>query len=205
MGLFPIFVKLQGKLVTIVGGGKIAEGKIPALLEAGARVRVVAPQVSTKIAGWVGDKQVEWRPKVFEAGDLQDSHLAIAATSLSAVNHEVFLEAEAQKIWCNSVDDIENCHFYYGAIVQRGDLQIAISTNGKSPALAQRIRKELEKQFGPEYTLWLEWLGAARETLRATGEDQEVTKGLLHRLASRPMFRRFVEQSTKEFPGKEVQ
>jgi siroheme synthase-like protein len=205
MSLFPIFVKLQGKLVTIVGGGKIAEGKIPALLEAGARIRLVAPQVSARINEWVSNGQIEWWPKIFEAGDLREAYLAIAATAATTVNHEVFVEAEAQKIWCNSVDDIENCHFYYGSIVQRGDLQIAISTNGKSPALAQRIRKELEKQFGPEYALWLEWLGAARETLRATSEDHELTKQLLHRLASRPMFQRFLEQAENDFSSKEVQ
>lgn len=205
MSLFPIFVKLQGKLVTIIGGGQIAEGKIPGLLEAGGRVRLVAPHVSPKITEWIRKGQIEWWPKLFEAGDLREAHLVIAATSSSAVNHEVFVEAEAQKLWCNSVDDIENCHFYYGASVQRGDLQIAISTNGKSPALAQRIRKELEMQFGPEYALWLEWLGAARETLRATSENPEATKQLLHRLASRPMFERFLEQAGDKSSGQGVE
>ncbi|HXM97706.1 MAG TPA: bifunctional precorrin-2 dehydrogenase/sirohydrochlorin ferrochelatase [Candidatus Dormibacteraeota bacterium] len=204
MSLFPMFVKLQGRLVTIIGGGKIAESKIPGLLEAAACIRVIAPNVSPKIAEWIRNGQIVWWSKAFAPGDLQDTHLVIAATSSSAANHEVFLEAEAQKIWCNSVDDIENCHFYYGSIVQRGDLQIAISTNGKSPALAQRIRKELETQFGPEYALWLEWLGAARETLRATSENHELTKELLHRLASRPMFERFIEQSGNPSSGKEV-
>src|ERR1700687_299915 len=204
MSLFPMFVKLQGRLVTIIGGGKIAESKIPGLLEAAACIRVIAPNVSPKIAEWIRNGQIVGGSKAFAPGDFQDTHLVIAATSSSAANHEVFLEAEAQKIWCNSVDDIENCHFYYGSIVQRGDLQIAISTNGKSPALAQRIRKELETQFGPEYALWLEWLGAARETLRATSENHELTKELLHRLASRPMFERFIEQSGNPSSGKEV-
>jgi precorrin-2 dehydrogenase/sirohydrochlorin ferrochelatase len=199
-----MFVKLQGRLITIIGGGQIAESKIPGLLEAAARIRLIAPTVSPKIAEWIRTGQMEWWAKTFAPGDLQDTQLVIAATSSSSVNHEVFLEAEAQKIWCNSVDDIENCHFYYGSIVQRGDLQIAISTNGKSPALAQRIRKELEIQFGPEYALWLEWLGAARETLRATSENHELTKELLHRLASRPMFERFIEQSGNKSSGKEA-
>jgi precorrin-2 dehydrogenase/sirohydrochlorin ferrochelatase len=204
MSLFPMFVKLQGRLITIIGGGQIAESKIPGLLEAAARIRLIAPTVSPKIAEWIRTGQIEWWSKTFAPGDLQDTYLVIAATSSSSVNHEVFLEAEAQKIWCNSVDDTENCHFYYGSIVRRGDLQIAISTNGKSPALAQRIRKELEIQFGPEYALWVEWLGAARETLRATSENHELTKELLHRLASRPMFERFIEQSGNKSSGKEV-
>ena len=96
------------------------------------------------------------------------------------------------------MDDIENCHFYYGSIVQRGDLQIAISTNGKSPALAQRLRKELEAQFGAEYAAWVEWLGAAREVLRAQTGDAESTKRWLHILASRPMFEKFLKQAGQD-------
>jgi siroheme synthase-like protein len=99
---------------------------------------------------------------------------------------------------CNAVDDIENCHFYYGSIVQRGDLQIAVSTNGKSPALAQRLRQELEQQFGPEYEVWLEWLGAARELLRAAdGGGTESNKQVLHQLASKPMYERFVKEANE--------
>jgi len=97
-------------------------------------------------------------------------------------------------------DDIEHCHFYYGAVVQRGDLQIAISTNGKSPALAQRLRKELERELGPEYEAWVQWLGAAREALRASGPNSESTKKLLHVLASRPMFQEFLRQANRR-PG----
>jgi siroheme synthase-like protein len=100
---------------------------------------------------------------------------------------------------CNAVDDIENCHFYYGSIVQRGELQIAISTNGKSPALAQRLRQELEQQFGTEYEVWLEWLGAARELLRAADRGgTESNKQMLHHLASKPMYERFVKESRRE-------
>ncbi|MGC1414761.1 MAG: hypothetical protein WA817_05745, partial [Candidatus Acidiferrum sp.] len=103
-------------------------------------------------------------------------------------------------VLCNAVDDIEHCHFYYGAIVQRGDLQIAISTNGKSPSLAQRLRQEFEAQFGPEYEVWLDWLGAAREALRASNPSSDTTRRLLHELASRPMFEQFVRE-TKRHPG----
>jgi siroheme synthase-like protein len=103
---------------------------------------------------------------------------------------------------CNAVDDIEHCHFYYGSVVQRGDLQIAISTNGKSPALAQRLRLQLEKQFGPEYELWLEWLGAAREALRAGDDSAESKKVLLHNLASEPMFARFLLEARRQRAGK---
>src|SRR5271170_8176020 len=201
MSLFPIFVKLEGRLIVVIGGGAIAEGKIPSVLSAGARIRLIAPSITPQTAEWVRFGKIDWLPKEFEPGDLGGAFLTIAATSAPGVNEAVFREAEACGILCNAVDDIEHCHFYYGAVVQRGDLQIAISTNGKSPALAQRLRQEFEEEFGPEYEAWLQWLGAAREALRATGPGSESAKKLLHELASRPMFEEFVRQ-TFERPGR---
>ena len=195
MSLFPIFVKLQGRLVIVIGGGTIAEGKIAGLLAAGARVRVISPAISPALAERVRDRKIEWLAKVFEPGDLSGAHLVIAATSALGVNEAAFREAEARGIFCNAVDDIEHCHFYYGSVVQRGDLQIVISTNGKSPALAQRLRQELEAQFGPEYEVWLESLGAARELLRAASSDPESNKTLLHQLASQPAFEQFLRET----------
>lgn len=195
MSLLPIFVKLRDRLVLVVGGGTIAEGKIEALLAAEARVRVVAPEVTPAIAHWIAQGRVEWKAKPFAPADLDGAYLVIAATSAPGVNEAVFSAADAQGILCNAVDDIEHCHFYYGSVVQRGDLQIAISTNGKSPALAQRLRLQLEKQFGPEYELWLEWLGAAREVLRAGDTSAASKKALLHSLASEPMFERFLREA----------
>jgi siroheme synthase-like protein len=193
--LFPAFIKLEKRNVTIVGGGNIATEKIPSLLQAGAKVRVISPKITPIIAEWVRNAQVEWLPKPFEPADLQSAFLVIAATSLRELNRSVFLAAEAQGALCNAVDDIEHCHFYYGSIVQRGDLQIAISTNGKSPALAQRLRKELSDQFGPEYETWLDWLGAAREVLRSQSNEPEATKRWLHLLASRPSFEQFLRET----------
>lgn len=198
MSLFPMFVKLEGRLVVVVGGGVIAEGKILALLEAEARVRLVAPAITPAIAAWVRQRKVDWLPKEFAAGDLDGAFLVIAATSAAGINESVFHEAEARGILCNAADDVANCHFYYGAVVQRGDLQIAVSTNGKSPSLAQRIRKDLEQQYGEEYALWLDWLGTARELIRAGASSGEEKKALLHQLASREMFERFRSQTRAE-------
>ena len=205
MSLFPVFVKLQGRLVVVVGGGEVAAGKIDGLMLAGARVRIVAPEVHASLVEPIRNRKIEWLPRTFEAGDLNGATLAIAATSAPGVNASVYREAETRGILCNAVDDIENCHFYYGSIVQRGDLQIAISTNGKSPALAQRLRQELEQQFGPEYEVWLEWLGAARELLRAAdGSDTESNKQMLHHLASKPMYERFVKEARRVLPRQGV-
>jgi siroheme synthase-like protein len=198
MNLFPMFVKLQGRRVVVVGGGEIAAGKIEGLRKAGAKVRLVAPRVHSSLVNLIRSRKIEWIPREFAAGDLDGAAVAIAATSVYDVNASVFRQAESRGIFCNAVDDIENCHFYYGSVVQRGDLQIAISTNGKSPALAQRLRRELEQQFGPEYEVWLEWLGAARELLRAADGGAESTKQMLHHLASKPMYEQFVKEAGKK-------
>jgi siroheme synthase-like protein len=195
MTLFPMFMKLHGRLVVVVGGGEIATAKIEGLLRAGARVRLIAPEVHPAVVGAIRSRQIEWIPREFEEADLQGATLVIAATSAPGVNARVYREAEARGILCNAVDDIENCHFYYGSVVQRGDLQIAVSTNGKSPALAQRLRQELEQQFGPEYEVWVEWLGAARELLRAANGGAESNKEMLHHLASKSMYEQFVKES----------
>ncbi len=198
MTLFPAFLKLENRQVVIIGGGSLAESKLPALLEAGARVRIISPRLNASLTAQVRAHNLDWSPKLYEPGDLAGAFLVIAATAIPEVNAAVFREAETRGILCNAVDDIANCHFYYGSIVQRGDLQIAISTNGKSPALAQRLRKELERQFGPEYAAWLDWLGAARQLLRAQDSEPELTKQWLHLLASRPMFEKFLHDAAAQ-------
>lgn len=197
MSLFPMFVKLRGRHVVVVGGGEIAASKMDGLLQAGAKVLVVSPALNAQLSTLVREGKIEWREREFAPDDLQDAFLVIAATSVPSVNLSVYRAADARGLLCNAVDDIENCHFYYGSIVQRGDLQIAISTNGKSPALAQRLRKELEAEFGPEYESWLEWLGAARDVLRASGASQAQNKEVLHNLASRESFERFLAEAKR--------
>jgi len=198
MNLFPLFVKLDGRRVIVVGGGEIATSKMEGLLQAGANIVVVSPALNAQLTALVRENKIVWREKDFSAEDLQDAFLVIAATSVPSVNEAVYRAADARGLLCNAVDDIENCHFYYGAVVQRGDLQIAISTNGKSPALAQRLRKELEAQFGVEYENWIEWLGAARDALRASGASQASNKEVLHNLASKKGFERFLRETSRK-------
>src|ERR1700684_3555016 len=190
MPLFPIALRLRGRLCVVVGGGVIAESKIQSLLAAEAHVVVVAPEVTETVVAWARAGQIEWQAKTFARGDLCGAFLVVAGTSSPQVNHEVFRQCETEGILCNVVDDPEFCHFYYPAVVRRGALEIAIFPEGKSSALAQRLRKELEAQFGPEYEQWLEWLGAARTFLRSEGKDPQETKRLLHQLASEEMFER---------------
>lgn len=186
--MFPIFLKLEGRRCLVVGAGAIAEGKIRGLLNGGASVEVVAPRAITQVEGWFSQGLLDWKRRSFAPSDLDGVSIVIAATSSREVNTRVFQESRVRNVLCNSVDDPENCDFYYGSIVKRGDLQIAISTNGRSPALAQRLRQELEQQFGPEYESWLHELGAARDQMFATKLDVETRRKLLHELASREAF-----------------
>jgi precorrin-2 dehydrogenase / sirohydrochlorin ferrochelatase len=186
--MFPIFLKIEGRRCLVVGAGPIAQGKIHGLLQAGASIEVVAPWAVPQIQEWFGQGLVNWKPRTFEPSDLDTVSLVVAATPSREVNTQIFQEARLRNVLCNSVDDPENCDFYYPAVVQRGDLQIAISTGGRSPALAQRLRQELEEQFGPEYETWLHELGAARDQMFSGNMDVEARKKLLHELASREAF-----------------
>ena len=182
MPLFPIFMKLDGRRVLLVGAGPVGESKVGGLLSAGARVTVVAPSATAAIQTLAGTAQVVWHRREFDPRDLDGMALVIAAVPRD-VARAVFEEARARGVLVNSVDDPDNCDFYYPAVVNRGDLQIAISTAGHSPSLAQRIRVELERQFGPEYTEWVKQLGGARRELFATDMNPDVRKQRLHEMA----------------------
>jgi precorrin-2 dehydrogenase/sirohydrochlorin ferrochelatase len=180
-----MFLKLTARPCLVVGAGSIAESKIASLLEADARVRVVAPKATEQVRAWAQSKKIDWHQRTFQHNDLEGMFLVVAATSSRELNEQIFKEASRRGVLCNIVDVPELCDFYYPAVVQRGALQIAISTAGLSPALAQRLRKELEGQFGPEYEEWLEHLGEAREKLFAETLDPEKRKQLLHEQANK--------------------
>ena len=184
--LFPMFLKLEGRPCLVVGAGTVAEGKIGSLLLAGATVRVVAPQANAAVLEWARTGVIRWEAREFSPLDLDKVFLVIAATSSNEVNESVFREAQRRDVLCNVVDHPQHCDFYYPAVVRRGQLQIAISTAGESPALAQRLRRELEIQFGPEYESWVEQLGKARSELFARDINPEERRRRLHELASQP-------------------
>jgi precorrin-2 dehydrogenase / sirohydrochlorin ferrochelatase len=189
MTLFPMFMKLEGRSCLVVGAGTVGEPKISSLIASGATVRVIAPKGTTAVTEWARTGVITWETRTFAASDLDGVFLVIAATNSRDLNATIFQEARQRNILCNVVDDPEYCDFYYPAVVRRGELQLAISTNGHSPALAQRIRRELEIQFGPEYGEWLEELGRVRRQLFASKIDPEERRRLLHELASRAAFK----------------
>jgi precorrin-2 dehydrogenase/sirohydrochlorin ferrochelatase len=189
--LFPMFLKMVGRPCLVVGAGAIAESKIASLLDAGGKVRVIAPEATEQVRSWAEAKKIEWHPRKFRTEDLEDMFLVVAATSSKDLHEEIFREARSRGVLCNIVDAPALCDFYYPAVVQRGTLQIAISTSGRSPALAQRLRKELEEQFGPEYEEWMEQLGDARDEQGAEDSDPEERKRLRHKQASAEAFEAF--------------
>jgi precorrin-2 dehydrogenase/sirohydrochlorin ferrochelatase len=183
MALYPVFLKLEGRRVLVVGGGAVAEQKIEGVLRSATDVTVISPELTARILGWHQQGRLKHIRQKFRAGMAQGYFLVIAATESADVNHAVFAEAKSSGALCNAVDDTPYCDFYAPALVSRGEFQIAISTGGNSPALAQRVRKNLEVEYGPEYESWNGWLGRMRAALRSMLPPGEHRKQLLHLLA----------------------
>ncbi|HTB97354.1 MAG TPA: siroheme synthase CysG [Terracidiphilus sp.] len=185
MSLLPIFVKLDGRPGLLVGAGTVALEKIGSLLPTGVRLRVIAPEAREEIRELAADGKLEWIERAFEPGDLDGNTIVIAATDRPEVNAAVYREATTRGILCNSVDDIPNCDFFFGSVVRRGDLQIAISTAGESPSLAQRLRREIDEQLPSDLGPWLTEIGQLRREVLATHPRSDARKLLLHALAQR--------------------
>jgi precorrin-2 dehydrogenase/sirohydrochlorin ferrochelatase len=194
MDLFPIMVRLESRKCIVVGAGEIAAAKTATLLGCGAQVTVIAPHATELIQQQAREGKLAWRRREFVPADLKGAFLVIAATNSPAVNEEVFRAGKERGVLCNVVDDPEHCDFYYPAVVHRGALQIAISTGGHSPALAHRLRVELEQQFGPEYEAWVEEVGRRRREIMARDLPDTRRRELLEQIASPEAYEDFVRR-----------
>jgi precorrin-2 dehydrogenase/sirohydrochlorin ferrochelatase len=195
--LFPTFLKLESKRCLVVGAGKVGEPKIGGLIDTGARIRVVALQASETVQGWAQAGKIMLELRAFTNEDLDETFLAVVATASRALHESIYREAQQRGVLCNVVDVPEYCDFYYAAVVRRGDLQIAISTNGQSPSLSQKLRQQLEQQFGPGYARWVAELGETRRLVLASDLDPERKSELLHSLASREALKEALAESAK--------
>jgi precorrin-2 dehydrogenase / sirohydrochlorin ferrochelatase len=202
--LFPMFVKLEGRPVLVVGAGHVAESKIGGLLQTGGKLRVVALQATEQVREWARSGRITLEERAFSVAHLDGVFLVVVGTSSSAVNELVFREAEHRGILCNVVDVPEQCDFFYPAVVRRGDLQIAISTSGQSPSLAQKLRQQLERQFGPGYAAWVAELGETRREVLRSSLDAERKRYLLHSLASRKAFEAMISDPAPSTKGEEA-
>jgi precorrin-2 dehydrogenase/sirohydrochlorin ferrochelatase len=192
---YPISLRLEGKRCAIVGGGRIALGKAGPLLAAGAQVLVVSPEFRPEFESMEG---VELRRRPFKPDDLDGAFLAVAATDDHAVNHAVWEASRARGVLCNVVDDPERCDFFVPAVVERGALSVAISTAGEAPALAKRLRRDLEELLPEEYADYVGFLGMARERVRQRVPDRAQRERIAAELASQEGFERFLSATPAE-------
>ncbi|MEW5913408.1 MAG: bifunctional precorrin-2 dehydrogenase/sirohydrochlorin ferrochelatase [Thermodesulfobacteriota bacterium] len=182
MPYYPALLDLSGRLVLLVGGGQVAARKIASLIEAGARVRLVAPELAPETLAAAGKPGVELRQRGFEAADMEGAALVISATDDQALNRAVAAEAGKRGLFVNVVDVPELCSFIVPAVLRRGDLVVAMSTSGASPAAAARLRRDLEQRLGPEWALYLRILKAVRARLTALGRPAAENRPLFYRL-----------------------
>lgn len=183
MGYYPVFLDLDKTRCLVVGGGTIAERKVEALLAAGGEVTLISPELTAalRVLEAAGRLTVQQRP--YQRGDLKAVSLVIAATDDPALQRQIAVDAKQANILCNIVDQPALCSFIVPAVVQQGDLTIAVSTNGASPALAKKIRQALAEQFGPEYAVALRLLRRIRERLMHEQRSAEDRQRLLTGLA----------------------
>ena len=187
MSYYPIFVDLKDQGVLVVGGGEVAERKIKNLLIHDCRVYIASPRLTDYLKELVAHNEIQHiNPESLDEF-LDKVFMIIAATDDSALNSRIASKAKARGILVNSVDQPRDCSFIMPSIVKAGDLQIAISTAGKSPALAKKIRGELERTFGPEYASFIELLGLLRRELISEGKPSSANKIIFQRLVDSPL------------------
>jgi precorrin-2 dehydrogenase / sirohydrochlorin ferrochelatase len=184
LAYYPIMMDLEGKRALVVGGGAVAQRKVLTLLDFGARVDVVSREITPALGELVKEGRVRLLGPDFREEHLEGAVLAIAATDRAPVNRLVSEACRARRIPVNVVDRPEHCTFIVPAMVRRGDLLIAVSTSGRSPALARAVREELERRFGPEYGDLLAILGGVREDVLAMGRDQKANQAVFRELVN---------------------
>jgi precorrin-2 dehydrogenase / sirohydrochlorin ferrochelatase len=151
MSYFPIYLDMKGRRCLVIGGGKVAERKVAALLEAGAEITVISPDITDMIAGLSKRSEIHFEARPYGSGDLAGFEIAFVATGDPDVNAAVYRESRGRGVWVNSADDPERCDFILPSVLRRGELTVAVSTGGGSPALARTMREELELYFTEEY------------------------------------------------------
>jgi precorrin-2 dehydrogenase len=179
---YPVYLNLEGRACVVVGGGPVAEGKVAELVEAGARVTVVSPALTPRLAQLVDSGRIEHRARPYRRGDLAGALVAIGGTDDRSVNREVWKEARDSGVLLNLVDDPPRCGFIAPAVVRRGDLAIAVSTGGKAPTLAVRLRERIEELVGDEHARFLELAGDFRAPLARAQPSFEERRERWYRL-----------------------
>ncbi|MDO9566862.1 MAG: bifunctional precorrin-2 dehydrogenase/sirohydrochlorin ferrochelatase [Candidatus Desulfaltia sp.] len=184
MRYYPVNLDILNRKCLVVGGGSVGTRKILTLLNCGAKVTLISPDATEKLQELAGNDLISWEKRSYLASDLDTMFLVIGASDDEELNRQISADAEKLNMLCNIADRPEVCNFILPSIVNRGDLVISISTSGKSPAFAKKLRKELEKQFGVEYIEFLQLMGAIREKLLSEKHEPEAHKHIFERLIS---------------------
>ena len=166
MGFYPIFLDVSRRRCVVIGGGAVAERRVEGLLAAGAVVTVVSPAITHRLVKLAREGAVRYMARAYKAGDIEGFDLVFVATDNGVANQAVFSEARSRAVWINSADDPENCDFILPAVVRRGELSVAISTGGASPATTRAIREELENYLTADYARLVQIAGEVRRELR---------------------------------------
>ncbi len=166
---YPLFLNVCGKRCVVIGGGQVALRKVKVLLECGANVEVISPEPCSELAKLAKDKQISVSYRQYQPDDLKGAFVAIAATDDRGINLQIAKEAQSNAILVNVVDDAENSSFILPSYLRRGDVTIAVSTAGRSPALARKIRTRLEKDFGDEYASLVLLIDEVRTEIKRQG------------------------------------
>ena len=182
MDYFPVSLDIRGRRCLVIGGGRVAERKVLGLLDYGAKVTVISPELTPLLAELRQKEKISWLPRLYEKGDLADAFLVIAATDDEKAQEEIHAEAAEHNILLNVADVPKWCNFILPATVRRGELTISISTSGNSPALARRLRQDMETRFGPEYGPLLELLGCLRPVVLGQGKPHSENKIIFEKL-----------------------
>ncbi|MDQ1336509.1 MAG: precorrin-2 dehydrogenase [Thermodesulfobacteriota bacterium] len=182
MSYYPIFQQLEGMTVLVVGGGGVARRKVETLLTFGAKISIISKELTSELKQLVDNGDVRFLGEEMQDAFFDGVSLVIAATDDPALNHQVSVGARSRGLLVNAVDQPVDCTFIVPSIVRRGDLLIAVSTSGKSPALSKKIRKGLEAQFGDEYAAFLSLMGDVRKALLAMGFPQEENSRIFHEI-----------------------
>ena len=183
--LLPVFIRMQDRPALVIGGGRIALEKIRVLLDSGATIRAVAPEALEEVKSLARDGKIILHEKEYSDTDLPGVSVVIAATNDPELNHRVYAEATVRGQLVNVVDDPEYCDFYFGSIVRRGALQVAISTTGESPAFAQQLKQEIDEALPADTGSWLARLGELRRHINRVVEAGPGRISLLRELARR--------------------
>lgn len=199
MNMFPIYLRrLDERRTVLVGGNHEAEGKVEQLLERNARLTVISPRLTEKMRRWVGENRFKWIPRAYKQGDLEGAFMAIVAEYEGDVNKKVYQEARERDILVNVMDDLPHANFAFGSIVKRGSLTISVSTSGAAPALSVRLRQRFEKEFGPEYGEFLNFMQLLRKPMSRHHSRFETRKRLWYEVIDSDVLSLFGKGMRKE-------